>query len=148
MLEASWGSELAAVLASTGRTISAFGFSFPFVDVALWVLVVIVFGIGDAVTTIVGIHRYGLVEANPLAVLLVGRKPTVAATLAFKTGAIVVGLVCYLALRVVANPLVALGVPLLLLLHGAIAVQTNVLNVWVAADCPASPTSEESETGR
>ena len=140
--------ELVAVLATTGRTISVFGFSFPFIDVSLWVLVVLVFGVGDAVTTIVGIHRYGLVEANPLAVRLVGREPTVRATLVFKTGAFLVGLACYLAVRVLANPLVALGVPLLLLFHGAMAVQTNLLNMWLVADPPARSVSDESESGR
>ena len=142
-----WGPEFVAVLAAAGRTISALGYSVPFIDVALWVLVIVVFGVGDAVTTIVGVHRYGLIEANPLAVRLVGREPTVPATLAFKTGAVAVGLACYLAVRLLANPLVALGIPLLLLFHGAMAVRTNLLNMWMASDTLGRPASEESDTG-
>lgn len=103
----------------------------PALDCYLWGLAVLVFGVGDVLTTVVGVRRFGLTETNPIVVRLAGRRPSAAATLLFKAGVLAAGGAVYLAV-LVAFGRSALAVPLLLVVFGGWAIQANLLNVAVA----------------
>ncbi|MEF8831652.1 MAG: hypothetical protein V5A23_08980, partial [Halobacteriales archaeon] len=90
----------------------------------VWGVALVFFGVGDAVTTAVAIHRYGAVETNPLVVRVAGRRPSTAATVAFKVGMLLAAGAVYVAVRAVGGRLPALLVPLLLSGFGFWAVRT------------------------
>ena len=104
----------------------------PPLDLYLWLLALLVFGLGDAVTTVVAVAEFDMVETNPLVVRLAGRKPSAAATLGFKTATLAVGGAAYLALRPFGGRFPALLVPLVLLGVGAWAVIGNVVRIGLA----------------
>lgn len=104
----------------------------PGIDLVLWGLAVLVFGIGDVVTTTVGIRYFGLKETNPVVVRLMGPRPTATETVAFKV--VVLGLAgaIYLGIEALVGFPATLLVPLLILGVGIWAVQSNLFNLWLA----------------
>jgi hypothetical protein len=104
----------------------------PPLDLYLWLLALLVFGVGDAVTTAVAVGEYDMVEANPLVVRLAGDRPSVAATVGFKTAVLLAGVATYLALRPLGGRFPALAVPIVLLGVGCWAVAANVVKIGLA----------------
>ena len=104
----------------------------PGIDAGLWVLAVLVFGVGDVITTTVGIRYFGLKETNPIVVRLVGPSPRVHETVAFKAVVLGLAFVVDVALDAVVGFPASLLVPLLILAVGFWAVQSNALNLWLA----------------
>lgn len=98
----------------------------------LWGLALLVFGVGDVVTTAVGIRYYGLHETNPVVLRLLGPTPSLPGTVAFKIGVLgVAGVADVLIQRLLGFP-ASIMVPFLVLGIGVWAVQANLANLWVA----------------
>jgi hypothetical protein len=104
----------------------------PGIDAGLWVLAVLVFGVGDVITTTVGIRYFGLKETNPIVVRLVGPYPRIHETLAFKGAVLGLAVLVDIAIGAVVGFPASILVPLVILAVGVWAVQSNVLNLWLA----------------
>jgi len=104
----------------------------PGIDLVLWGFALLVFGVGDVITTTVGIRYFGLQETNPIVVRLVGRRPSVVQTVAFKAVVLVGALVVDRAVGALVGFPGSILVPLVVLGIGVWAVQSNVFNIWLA----------------
>lgn len=110
--------------------------SLPAVDIPgkgatpLWVIAVLFFGLGDVVTTSVGLEMVGVVEANPVAAALVERSGVGA--IIVQKGAVIGG---GYALWVHTPRPYRLGVPLGLALLGVLVTTWN-FHVLMAAGLP------------
>lgn len=87
----------------------------------LWLLAALGFGVGDVVTTSVGLGTAGVVEANPL--LLASLQPLDLVTMVALKVAVFAG--CYLFWKRIPDPY-AIGVPLGLALSGGLVTAWNV----------------------
>lgn len=87
----------------------------------LWMLAVLFFGIGDLITTTVGVNSAGIVEGGPVTALLVERYGLRAI---FHLKVLVIGS-GYVAWRVIPQPQ-RVGIPLALVLVGVFATAWNL----------------------
>jgi len=87
----------------------------------LWLLAALGFGVGDVVTTAVGLGMVGVVEANPL--LLASLRPVTLGTMIALKLAVFAG--CYVFWRRLPQPH-AVGVPLGLAVVGVLVTARNV----------------------
>lgn len=104
----------------------------PGLSLVLWGLALLVYGVGDVVTTAVGIRYYDLRETNPLAVRLMGPSPSFAQTVTFKLAMLAVAAVADGVISALVGFPGSILVPFLVLGIGVWAVQANVLNLWLA----------------
>lgn len=103
------------------------------IDAYLWIGALVVFGIGDLVTTVCGIRYFGLRETNPVVVRLAGPEPPIVASVVFKAVVLGIAGACYLAVKgAIGNPY-AVSIPLVLLGIGTWATHANLLHMSVAA---------------
>lgn len=98
----------------------------------LWGLALLVFGVGDVVTTAVGIRYYDLKETNPLVVRLFGPSPSILGTVAYKAGVLAVAWIADGLLRELIGFPASVLVPFFILGIGVWAVQANATNLWLA----------------
>lgn len=101
----------------------------PGLHLALWGLALVVFGIGDVVTTAVGVRYYGMRETNPIVVRFMGRSPSLLGTVAFKVAVLGVAGVLDRVIGAVAGFPASIMVPFFILGIGFWAVQANTLNL-------------------
>ncbi len=104
----------------------------PGLNLALWGLALLVFGIGDVVTTAVGIRYYDLRETNPIVVRIMGRSPSLLGTVAFKVAVLGVAGILDRILGAVAGFPASIMVPFFILGIGFWAVHANTLNLLQA----------------
>lgn len=104
----------------------------PGLDAALWGLALLVFGIGDVITTAVGIRYYGLRETNPLVVRILGPSPPLVGTVAFKVVVLGAAAVVDRILGAIAGFPASIMVPFFILGIGFWAVHANTLQLWRA----------------
>jgi hypothetical protein len=96
-------------------------------DRLLWLLAVLAFGLGDLVTTVIGLTTPGVVEANPLVAALLERS-ALGALVALKSASL---LIFFAVWRVFPAPH-RTGIPLGLVTVGVVVTGWNLHVVFVA----------------
>jgi len=95
-----------------------------------WVLAVLLYGVGDYVTTVLAVRRADIVEANPAVVALLSDQPGPLGFALLKCGALVV---CFLGFLSISASPIAIGVPVGIALLGGIVTVSNTVMI-VRAD--------------
>lgn len=114
-------------------------------ETLLWSAVLLVFGVGDVATTVVGIRQFGLREANPFVVRFVGTRPDVTDTVLVKLVALSLTGGAYLLATRTVGRLAALVVPLFLVGVGVRAVQVNLAMIGKARHRRRNSSSREQD---
>jgi len=92
-----------------------------------WVVAVLLYGVGDYVTTVLAVRRADVVEANPAVIALLSDQPGPLGFGLLKCGALVV---CFLGFLSISSSPIAVGVPVgIALLGGAVALSNTVMIV-------------------
>jgi len=93
------------------------------VDLGLWLLAVLCYGVGDYLTTVVAVRRYAVVEANPVVSRLLSRHPGPIGFAALKLATLAVTFAGYL---LIADSPIAVGVPIAVAAIGVVVTVSNL----------------------
>lgn len=91
-----------------------------------WIVAVLLYGVGDYVTTVVAVRRANVVEANPAVIALLSDQPSPLGFAVLKSGALVV---CFLGFLSISASQAAIGVPVGISLLGAAVTVSNTLMI-------------------
>ncbi len=92
-----------------------------------WLLAVLLYGVGDYVTTVLAVRRHDVVEANPAVVALLSEQPSPLGFAVLKSGALVI---CFLGFLSISTSPIAIGVPIgISVLGGVVTVSNTVMLV-------------------
>ncbi len=92
-----------------------------------WLVAVLLYGVGDYVTTVLAVRRGDIVEANPAVVALLSEQPSPLGFAMLKCGALVV---CFLGFLSISTSPIAIGVPVgIAILGGLVTVSNTVMLV-------------------
>jgi len=89
-----------------------------------WLLAVLLYGVGDYVTTVLAVRRSDVVEANPAVVALLSEQPSPLGFAVLKAGALVV---CFLGFLSISASPIAIGVPIAIAVLGGLVTASNTL---------------------
>lgn len=89
-----------------------------------WLLAVLLYGIGDYVTTVLAVRRGDVVEANPAVVALLSEKPSPLGFAVLKCGALTV---CFLGFLSISTSSIAIGVPIGIAVLGGFVTASNTV---------------------
>ena len=89
-----------------------------------WLLAVLLYGVGDYVTTVLAVRRHEVVEANPAVVALLSEQPSPLGFAVLKCGALVV---CFLGFLSISTSPIAIGVPIGIAIMGAVVTASNTV---------------------
>lgn len=89
-----------------------------------WLLAVLLYGVGDYVTTVLAVRRRDVVEANPAVVALLSEQPSPLGFAVLKCGAL---LVCFLGFLSISTSPIAIGVPIGIAVLGAVVTASNTV---------------------
>ncbi len=92
------------------------------VELQWWVVAVLLYGVGDYVTTVLAVRRADVIEANPAVVALLSDQPGPVGFGLLKSGALVV---CFLGFLSISGSPIAIGVPVGIALLGAVVTLSN-----------------------
>lgn len=97
------------------------------VELRWWIVAVLLYGVGDYVTTVLAVRRADVIEANPAVVALLSDQPGPLGFGLLKGGALVV---CFLGFLSISGSPIAVGVPVgIALLGGVVTVSNTVMIV-------------------
>lgn len=91
-----------------------------------WIVAILLYGVGDYVTTVVAVRRADVVEANPAVIALLSDQPSPLGFAILKIGALVV---CFLGFLSISGSQIAIGVPVGIALLGAIVTVSNTMMI-------------------
>ena len=91
-----------------------------------WIVAILLYGVGDYVTTVVAVRRADVVEANPAVIALLSDQPSPLGFAILKLGALVV---CFLGFLSVSGSQAAIGVPVGIALLGAVVTVSNSIMI-------------------
>ncbi len=89
-----------------------------------WLLAVLLYGVGDYVTTVLAVRRADVVEANPAVIALLSDEPSPLGFAVLKSGALVI---CFLGFLSISASPIAIGVPIGIAALGAIVTVSNTV---------------------
>ncbi|MFO7834812.1 MAG: hypothetical protein R6V31_12400 [Halohasta sp.] len=89
-----------------------------------WLVAVLLYGVGDYVTTVVAVRRREVVEANPAVIALLSESPGPVGFALLKAGALVV---CFLGFLSISTSPIAVGVPIGISALGAVVTASNAV---------------------
>ncbi|MEA1930749.1 MAG: hypothetical protein U9O06_04275 [Euryarchaeota archaeon] len=92
------------------------------VELQWWILAVLLYGVGDYVTTVLAVRRADVIEANPAVVALLSDQPGPLGFGLLKGGALVV---CFLGFLAISESPIAIGVPVGIALLGGLVTLSN-----------------------
>jgi len=96
------------------------------VELRWWIVAVLLYGVGDYVTTVLAVRRADVIEANPAVVALLSDQPGPLGFGLLKGGALVV---CFLGFLSISSSPIAVGVPVGIALLGGIVTVSNTLTI-------------------
>lgn len=92
-----------------------------------WLLAILLYGVGDYVTTVLAVQRNDVVEANPAVVALLSEQPSPLGFAVLKSSALVI---CFLGFLSISTSPIAIGVPIgIAILGGVVTVSNTVMLV-------------------
>jgi len=94
------------------------------VELQWWLVAVLLYGVGDYVTTVFAVRRADIVEANPAVIALLSDQPGPIGFALLKSGALVV---CFLGFLSISTSPIAVGVPVGIALLGGIVTISNTV---------------------
>ena len=89
-----------------------------------WLAAILLYGLGDYVTTVLAVRRRDVVEANPAVVALLSEQPSPLGFAVLKSGALVV---CFLGFLSISTSPIAIGVPIGIAVLGALVTASNTV---------------------
>lgn len=89
-----------------------------------WLIAILLYGVGDYVTTVLAVRRGDVVEANPAVVALLSEQPSPLGFAVLKSGALVV---CFLGFLSISTSPIAIAVPIGIAVLGAIVTASNTV---------------------
>jgi len=98
-----------------------------------WLLAVLLYGVGDYVTTVLAVRRADVVEANPAVVALLSEQPSPLGFAVLKSGALIV---CFLGFLSISTSPLAIGVPIGIAVLGAVVTASNTVMLVQTARSP------------
>ena len=98
-----------------------------------WLLAVLLYGVGDYVTTVLAVRRADVVEANPAVVALLSEQPSPLGFAVLKSGALIV---CFLGFLSISTSPRAIGVPIGIAVLGAVVTASNTVMLVQTARSP------------
>ena len=96
------------------------------VELRWWIVAVLLYGVGDYVTTVLAVRRADVIEANPAVVALLSDQPGPLGFGLLKGGALVV---CFLGFLSISSSPIAVGGPVGIALLGGIVTVSNTLTI-------------------
>ena len=95
-----------------------------------WLVAVLLYGVGDYVTTVLAVRRGDIVEANPAVIALLSEQPSPLGFAVLKSGALVV---CFLGFLSISTTPIAIGVPVGIAVLGTVVTVSNTVMLLQAA---------------
>ncbi|MGM0605900.1 MAG: DUF5658 family protein [Halobacteriota archaeon] len=114
------------VLPSVGPTLTA-------IELRWWVLALLLYGVGDYVTTVLAVRHREVIEANPAVRVLLSERPTPAGFAALKLTALGI---CFLGFLAVYDSAVAIGIPVGIAVLGGLVTVANLRTILKSTGQP------------
>lgn len=96
------------------------------VELQWWIVAVLLYGVGDYVTTVLAVRRADIIEANPAVVALLSDQPGPVGFGLLKCGALVV---CFLGFLSISGSRIAIGVPVGIAALGGVVTLSNTVTI-------------------